>query len=170
MPLLGDRLRAERERLGLSQQELADLCGVTMRSQRNYEKGERQPDAAYLAAMAAARIDMLYVVTGQRSGLPVTGDAVREMGLRGQALRESGVLRGEAVKETGIARGQVVEELRASGVMPGSALAQAGLSRREKALLANYRGSDEQGRKALEGAASALAHKDSDPTKRQGGE
>lgn len=67
MPLLGDRLRAERERLGLSQQELADLCGVTMRSQRNYEKGERQPDAAYLAAMAAARIDMLYVVTGQHS-------------------------------------------------------------------------------------------------------
>jgi len=67
VPLLGDRLRAERERLGLSQQELADLCGVTMRSQRNYEKGERQPDAAYLAAMAAARIDMLYVVTGQRS-------------------------------------------------------------------------------------------------------
>ncbi len=112
MPLLGDRLRAERERRGLSQQELADLCGVTMRSQRNYEKAERQPDAAYLAALAAAGMDMAYIVTGQRaSGLPMPGDVVREMSLPGQALRESGV-----------ALGQVVGELKAAGAMPGQAL------------------------------------------------
>ena len=66
MPLLGERLRAERERLGLGQQELADKCGVTMRSQRNYEKGERQPDAAYLAAFTALHGDVLYVLTGQQ--------------------------------------------------------------------------------------------------------
>lgn len=112
MPLLGDRLRAERERRRLSQQELADLCGVTMRSQRNYEKSERQPDAAYLAALAATGMDMPYIVTGQRaSGLPMPGDVVREMSLPGQALRESGV-----------ALGQVAGELKAPGAMPGQAL------------------------------------------------
>ncbi len=102
---------------------------------------------------------MFYVVTGQRSGAPVLGDAVREMGMPGQALRESGVKIGEAVTE-----------LKESGALPGSALEQAGLSRREKALLANYRGSDEEGRKAMEATASALAHKDSGKKKRQGGE
>lgn len=52
----------------LSQSHLAEICGVTMRSQRNYEKGERQPDAAYLAAIAAAGADVLYILTGQRAG------------------------------------------------------------------------------------------------------
>tara|TARA_R110000796_G_scaffold26354_18_gene73316 strand:- start:720 stop:1160 length:441 start_codon:yes stop_codon:yes gene_type:complete len=66
VPLIGERLRSERERLGFGQQNLADLCGVTMRSQRNYEKGQRQPDALYLAAVAAAGIDVLYVLTGLR--------------------------------------------------------------------------------------------------------
>lgn len=39
-----------------------------MRSQRNYEKGERQPDAAYLAAVHAAGVDVLYVLTGVHGG------------------------------------------------------------------------------------------------------
>jgi len=70
VPLIGERLLEERERLGLSQTDLAELCGVTMRSQRNYEKGERQPDAAYLAAIAAAGADVLYILTGQRAFAP----------------------------------------------------------------------------------------------------
>lgn len=72
MPLFGERLRAERERLGLGQQELAAKCDVTMRSQRNYEKGERQPDAAYLAALTALGGDVLYVLTGHGSKLPMS--------------------------------------------------------------------------------------------------
>lgn len=39
-------------------------------AQINYEKGERQPDAAYLAAIAAAGADVLYILTGQRT-MPV---------------------------------------------------------------------------------------------------
>lgn len=64
VPLFGERLRAERERLGLGQQEMADECGVTMRSQRNYEKGERQPDAAYLTAFTALGGDVLFLLAG----------------------------------------------------------------------------------------------------------
>ena len=68
VPNFFDRLREERERLALSQQALAEKCGVTARSQRNYESGERNPDSAYLAAIAAAGADVLYILTGQRAG------------------------------------------------------------------------------------------------------
>lgn len=44
------------------------------------------------------------------------------------------------------------------------------LNRREQTLIENYRGSDEQGRRALEGAASAVAHRDGAKKERQGGE
>lgn len=39
-----------------------------MRSQRNYEKGERFPDAAYLAAIADIGADVRYIITGKRDG------------------------------------------------------------------------------------------------------
>lgn len=67
MPNFSERLRTERERLELSQQGLAEKCGVTARSQRNYESGERNPDSVYLAAIAAAGADVLYILTGQRT-------------------------------------------------------------------------------------------------------
>lgn len=64
----GDRLRSERERLGLNQTEFGQLGGVKKLAQINYEKGDRQPDATYLAAIAAAGADVLYIVTGRHSG------------------------------------------------------------------------------------------------------
>jgi len=69
VPEICDRLREAREALGLSQQALAERCGITARSQRNYESGERLPDAGYLAAIAAAGADVLYILTGERSGV-----------------------------------------------------------------------------------------------------
>ena len=66
--MISERLKSERENLGFSQQALADLLGISLRSQQNYEKGERHPDSAYLAAIAAAGADVLYILTGQRAG------------------------------------------------------------------------------------------------------
>lgn len=63
----GDRLREERERLGLSQLAMGDVGGVKKLAQLNYEKGDRKPDAAYLAAIAGIGADVLYILTGQRS-------------------------------------------------------------------------------------------------------
>lgn len=63
----GDRLREERERLGLSQLAMGDVGGVKKLAQLNYEKGDRKPDSAYLAAIAAIGADVLYILTGQRS-------------------------------------------------------------------------------------------------------
>lgn len=68
MVSLGARLREEREARGLSQEAFGAIGGVTKKSQINYEKNERSPDAAYLTAVAAAGVDVLYVLTGQRQG------------------------------------------------------------------------------------------------------
>ncbi len=71
---IGARLRQERERIGLSQTEFAAIAdragvaGATRQSQSLYEKGKRMPDAGYLAVVAAAGIDVSYVLTGQRQG------------------------------------------------------------------------------------------------------
>lgn len=64
---IGDRLREERERLRFSQAAFGELGGVKANAQGNYEKGDRYPDAAYLAAVAEKGVDVLYVVTGRRT-------------------------------------------------------------------------------------------------------
>lgn len=64
---IGERLKEERVRLGLNQTDFAELAGVRKNAQSNYEKDERAPDARYLAAVAAAGVDVLYVVTGMRA-------------------------------------------------------------------------------------------------------
>lgn len=63
---IGERLKQERSRLGFSQTDLAGVGGVGKTTQINYEKGERSPDAGYLAAVAEKGVDVLYVVTGER--------------------------------------------------------------------------------------------------------
>jgi len=70
--MLGDRLKGVREKLGLSQTEFAERCGVTMRSQRNYEKDERQPDAGYLMRIHQEfGVDITWLLTGMSSQLQV---------------------------------------------------------------------------------------------------
>lgn len=61
---VGNRLRIERVRLGLTQPECAELCDVSKTTQHNYESGTRVPDAMYLAAAHRAGMDVLYVLTG----------------------------------------------------------------------------------------------------------
>lgn len=67
---IGDRLKEERERLGFNQTDFAAQAGASKNSQYNYEKGERSPDAAYLSAVADQGVDVLYVVTGERTPKP----------------------------------------------------------------------------------------------------
>lgn len=64
---IGERLREERTRLGLSQVALGDIGGVRKQAQLNYEKGERTPDAAYLSAISKFGADIQFIVTGIRS-------------------------------------------------------------------------------------------------------
>ena len=63
---IGERLREERVRLGMSQTTFGEVGGVTKKTQMLYEGGERAPDAGYLAAAAESGVDVRYVITGQR--------------------------------------------------------------------------------------------------------
>lgn len=61
------RLKEERKRMGLTQAEMADIGGVIKTTMFNYENG-REPGSGFLAAIAAAGADVLYILTGARSG------------------------------------------------------------------------------------------------------
>jgi len=62
----GARLAEERKRLGLKQAEFAALVGTDVPKQSLYENDRRELRADYLARLAAARIDVVYVLTGER--------------------------------------------------------------------------------------------------------
>lgn len=64
MPDFASRLRRYREGVGLSQQTLAERCGISWADQQAYEAGTRSPDASYLQALADAGIEVSYLTTG----------------------------------------------------------------------------------------------------------
>ena len=63
----GTRLAEERKRLGLKQAEFADLVGTDVPKQSLYENDRRELRADYLARLADAAVDIVYVLTGKRS-------------------------------------------------------------------------------------------------------
>lgn len=67
---IGNRVRAERERIGLSQTDFGVAAGVGRQTQFNYESGKRVPDGDYLAAAARLGVDVQYVITGSRDYAP----------------------------------------------------------------------------------------------------
>ncbi|EPM0508404.1 helix-turn-helix domain-containing protein [Pseudomonas putida] len=64
---VGDRLREERVRLNLSQEDLAQAGGVNRNTQGSYERGVRNPDSAYLLGIAPLGVDVGFVLFGRRS-------------------------------------------------------------------------------------------------------
>ncbi|POR62983.1 hypothetical protein BKM10_20185 [Pseudomonas syringae pv. syringae] len=70
----GERLREERERLALSQEDLAEAGGVNRNTQGSYERGARNPDTAYLAAVATLGVDTVYVLTGVKQVQDLTAE------------------------------------------------------------------------------------------------
>ena len=65
--MIGNRLREERERLGLTQPVFAELAGAKKRTLIDWEKDVSSPTAVQLAQLSAAGADVLYILTGQRS-------------------------------------------------------------------------------------------------------
>lgn len=60
----GERLKAERVRLDLTQPQLAERAGVSKASQNAYESGQTSPDAAYLARVMEAGVDLQFLFAG----------------------------------------------------------------------------------------------------------
>lgn len=64
---IGTRLKAERERLGLTLPEFAELAGAKKNTVIDWQRDVSSPPSARLAALAESGVDPLYVLTGQRS-------------------------------------------------------------------------------------------------------
>lgn len=75
---IGYRLRKERERLGLSQRAFGEIGGVEANAQGKYESGDRAPKADYLAAVSAKGVDVLYVLTGKATPIPLDNLSLAE--------------------------------------------------------------------------------------------
>jgi transcriptional regulator with XRE-family HTH domain len=92
---VGERLREERLRLCLSQDEIAAVGGVTRRTQTAYESDGGGLNAGYLVAVRELGVDIFYVLTGER--LPthdadpgVTNDDEQEVLRKYRLLNEAG--------------------------------------------------------------------------------
>jgi transcriptional regulator with XRE-family HTH domain len=65
MTEMGVRLKSERQKLNITQRDLAKIGGVQPNAQGKYESGKRYPRADYLEKISLIGIDILYVVAGR---------------------------------------------------------------------------------------------------------
>lgn len=65
VPGFGERLKDERKRLGLNQDEFAERAGVKRLAQLQYEKEAREPRTSYLTAIGAMGVSLSYVIFGK---------------------------------------------------------------------------------------------------------
>lgn len=68
MENFSNRLKTERERLGLTQAKFAEACGVGKTAQYTYERGDRLPALEYIDAAGALGVDISYLLRGERTG------------------------------------------------------------------------------------------------------
>jgi transcriptional regulator with XRE-family HTH domain len=112
--MIGERLRQERERLGLTQPAFADAAGAAKRTLIDWEKGVSSPTAVQLGALAAVGADVLYIVTGQRSQvLPPAATLPRDQ----RALLNSYEMCSEPARKTLLQTAALL----AAGMPPGGA-------------------------------------------------
>lgn len=135
----GQRLREERERLGLNQVDFGAVGGVKKVAQINYEKGERQPDAAYLSAVAAAGVDVLYVLTGVRSG---SWEVMAQLRAATELAKQTSGSKADQAE----VQDMVFAQLRARAPTP-----------RQAKLLALFDQAEEDGKKLIEATAAMAA-------------
>lgn len=64
---IGKRLREERERLNLKQDQLHEITGVTRRTQSSYENDQTKPKGEFLQNIATFGFDVGYIITGVRA-------------------------------------------------------------------------------------------------------
>lgn len=86
---IGARLQSERERLGYSAQQIAQLMGVTLEVYATYESGQGDPGIYRLPRLSACGFDVLYILTEVRHR-PVEEEnellaRFRELSQRGRA-------------------------------------------------------------------------------------
>ncbi|CDG96494.1 putative prophage transcriptional regulator [Xenorhabdus bovienii str. puntauvense] len=66
MSTIGNRIKEEREHLGLSRTDFAKLTGYSSHTQASYERDEIMPEGVYLQEITEHGCDTLYIITGCR--------------------------------------------------------------------------------------------------------
>lgn len=69
---IGERLKEERKRIKITQEELSACLKLTSRTWGSYERGQSTPDAWILSELEKKGIDIYYVITGKK--LPIAFD------------------------------------------------------------------------------------------------
>lgn len=75
----GARLAEERKRLGMRQAEFAARVGTDAAKQSLYENGRRELRGDYLARLAEAEVDVVYILTGRRSDSAWLGEGANRL-------------------------------------------------------------------------------------------
>lgn len=83
--MIGERLKEERERLGLTQPAFAELAGAKKRTLIDWEKGVSSPTSVQLAALSTQRVDVLYILTGIKTPEHILDEAQRMFEFGAQA-------------------------------------------------------------------------------------
>jgi transcriptional regulator with XRE-family HTH domain len=76
--MIAERLKQERERLALTQDEFSAAAGAKRRTLVDWEKGVSSPTAMQLAELQTIGVDVAYVVTGERQGHGIGEAAVHQ--------------------------------------------------------------------------------------------
>ncbi len=63
---IGERLLAERERLGYTETQIASLLGIPLDQYQRYETGESDPGVFRMTRLAAVGFDVLFIITTER--------------------------------------------------------------------------------------------------------
>lgn len=141
---LGSRLRTARKALPRKQDEMAAICGVSREMWGKYERGVAIPGGEVLAKVAATGVDVLYILTGTHSAMQAQ-DALSDV----RTATAAAVELGGTAHQQAQTQEAVFNQLRVPAPTP--------LTPRERALLDNYKHSDEAGKKIIEGTASLAA-------------
>ena len=114
LQLFFERLREERDALGITQDAMAAKAGISKRSYCAYEAGETAPSAKLLAALAGMGVDIAYLLTGQRGGAVQAAPPPPALSRRALAVAQNY----EATSEEGK---KIIEAAAFAAAKPGAA-------------------------------------------------
>lgn len=77
MSTMGERVKQERERLGLTIPQFAEMAGAKKNTVIDWQKDVSSPPAAKLAALATIGVDVQFVITGVRSASALAPDEIQ---------------------------------------------------------------------------------------------
>ncbi|MFZ4219735.1 helix-turn-helix domain-containing protein [Enterobacter ludwigii] len=97
---IGERLREERERLGFTQSDFSKAGGVAFRTYCDYEAGKSEPKASTLSLLGGVGVDVLYVVTGQRTPLVSINNEEQKLVENYRAMDDAARLNMQAVSDS----------------------------------------------------------------------